>query len=90
MIITEVVIQSLEDAKSGKALIEGIPKERITKAKELTVGILEGGMQSGKTSVMFILKDGNTAKVAEMSVNNFEMLAGAVKGAVERFEGKGV
>lgn len=88
MIATKVVIQSLEDAKMGKSLVDGVTSENIEKAEELTVAILEGGMESGKTSIMFILRDGNKAKVGEMSAAQMEMLIGAFKGAIQRFEGR--
>jgi hypothetical protein len=87
MISTKIIIQSLEDVANGMELMEGIPKESVSTAKDFSVAILESGMVSGKTSLMFILKDGNKAKIAEMSAAQFEMLVGAVKGAVERFKG---
>jgi hypothetical protein len=53
-----------------------------------SVGILEAGMQSGKTSLSFNVKLTNGRYVvAEMSAGMFLQLAGAVRGAVERFEG---
>lgn len=67
--------------------MEGISMDDLVEAKEFKFGILEGGMISGKTSLMFLLKD-EKGKVhyAECSGNQFEMLIGAFRGSVERFE----
>lgn len=49
-------------------------------------GILEGGMVSGKTSVMLIGKNAEGEYAAlEISADLFETLAGAVRGARARF-----
>jgi hypothetical protein len=84
-----VVINTLADARAGIPIVEGCTRENITQADQLTIGILESGMTSGRTSLMFILtmNDG-TFKVAECSAAQFEMLIGAVRGAVKRFEGR--
>lgn len=80
-----VVIQSLKEAAKGTPLLENSPPiENYTRC-DLTVGILEGGMQSGKTSLMILLQDGDKVYYAEMSANHFEALGHAVRGAQERF-----
>ncbi len=85
----KIVIQSLEDAENGKPILENSPPaDQYKRLEDVTVGILEGGMQSGKTSLMFIAQDKNKeVHYFEMSANNLEMLAGAVKGAQARFGG---
>ena len=84
------VIQSLEDAKNGKPILKNSPPA--TEYRELgdvTVGILEGGMQSGKTALMFLSRDKHgEVYYFEMSAKNFEMLNGAVEGAMARFGDK--
>jgi hypothetical protein len=83
----KVVIQSLDDVKNGKPIVEGMTPENIEETHNLTVGVLESGMESGKTSLMFVLQMGDgTFKVAEMSAGQFEMLTSVVKGAVMRFD----
>ncbi len=86
MIETTIRIQSLEDAANGDPLIEGAKK--VTEAEHLTVCILEGGMESGRTSLSFTLKEGSEYHVAQMSLRQFEALSFAVQGAKSRFGGK--
>lgn len=52
-----------------------------------SIGILEGGMQSGKTSLVFNMKlpDGSYV-MAQMSAGIAGLVAGAVRGAEERFK----
>jgi len=55
-------------------------------AKIIVFSILEGGMQSGKTSCgIFFEMDGKKG-FAQLSAEMFESLSAAVRGAVERFE----
>lgn len=86
MSVLTIKIQSLEDEKAGKLIIEG-KSHKVEEAQHLTIGILEAGMESGRTSISFIshLKDG-THVIAQASAAHFEMLIGAVRGAVQRFE----
>ena len=89
MYTVKVRIQSLEDVSNGIPIKEGISKETVVNCPEITFAILEGGMQSGKTSCMFILENGDGKHyVAECSAEMFETMAGAVKGAKERFGDK--
>ena len=81
-----IKINSIEDAKAGKKIVETATKENTVECVNLTAGILEGGMESGKTSIMFILEmpDGTHA-VAQLTQDLLDGLNGAVRGAVERF-----
>ncbi len=86
----KIVINSIEDAENGK----GIMKEDILpdlsnlkETKDLTIGILEKGTRGGQTTLMFCLKnEDGTISMAQCTGNQFEMLIGAFRGAVERFE----
>lgn len=86
MISVRVVINSLEDAKEGKPIDPEAKLEDITECEELIVGILEGGMESGATSVMLSLRmpDGSVS-MAQISAKQFHGIDGALKGAQERF-----
>lgn len=54
-----------------------------------TVAILEGGMVSGKTSVMLhIMTDKGESVIVETSAAIFDGLCGAVRGADLRFRAK--
>ncbi len=81
-----LVIQSKQDYREGKPLVRDKKLKDLEKCENLTIGILEGGTVSGQTTLMFCLemKDGSV-KVGEITNNHFEMLIGAVRGAVERF-----
>jgi hypothetical protein len=85
MISTSITIQSIEDAKKGKPLIEGVVRENIHECERFSVGILEAGTVGGQTSIMFICQDGGKAVVGQMTANQFEMLIGAFRGAIQRF-----
>ena len=86
MIEVTVKIQSLEDVKDGKGILE--KKAVPIKVDHLTVGILEDGMESGRTSLMFLLENGDKVYMAEMSMDMFEGLCSAAHGARIRFGGK--
>lgn len=85
MPMTKIVIQSIEDAKNGTKLVEGVTRENIHECEEFSVGILEKGTQGGQTSIMFICRDGDKATIGQMTANQFDMLIGAFRGAVQRF-----
>lgn len=85
MVATKVTIQSLEDARNGKALIQGVIRENIHECEEFSIGILEAGTEGGQTTLMFICKDGDKAVVGQMTANQFDVLIGAVRGAIKRF-----
>lgn len=86
MTAISVTVQSLEDVKAGKPLVEGIEAANIHEADQFQVAILERGTKGGQTSLMFILEDGHgNANIAQMTGNQFEMLVGAFRGALERF-----
>lgn len=81
-----VKFQSLEDAASGIGLIEGMTPTNAIESQRITVAIQEGGMASGKTSLMFILEYPNPVyRYFQLSGALFEGLCGAYKGAQERF-----
>ncbi len=85
MVAVKLVIQSVEDAKNGKPLLEGVTQENLHECEEFSIGILEKGTIGGQTTLMFICKDGDKAVVGQMTANQFEMLIGAVRGAIQRF-----
>lgn len=76
---TTIVIQSIEDARNGKKLVEGVERENLHECEEFSVGILEKGTVGGQTTLMFICRDGDNAVVGQMTANQFEMLVGSVR-----------
>lgn len=83
----KVRIQSLQDAFNGEPVVEGLDPKKTNQTKDFTVCILEGGMQSGATSLLFALKfEDGSASVAEMSGKHLEALYKAYLGAQERFK----
>lgn len=84
-----IVIQSLEDAKNGKGIIDIKLEDswKIKEATELTIGILEKGTSGGQVSFMFMLEmsDG-TFSMSQITANMFESLISIYNGAVQRFE----
>jgi hypothetical protein len=86
MMLTNVHIQSLADVAAGKPLIENLDATLAQPTHTADFGILEGGCQSGATSVMLVLRDTNgRGLIFECSAQHFETMAGAVRGAVARF-----
>lgn len=85
MISINVKIQSVEDAEKGIG-ITNKPADKIVESDSLTVGILEAGMKSGATSLMFCLEmpDGSVA-MAQCSAKQFRALSKALDGAEQRF-----
>jgi hypothetical protein len=83
----KVVINSIEDSEAGKRIIEDVKEEDVKETTDITVGILERGTESGKTTLMFCLKypDGKIS-LAQMTGRNFEALHQIYLGAKERFE----
>jgi len=86
MVHLDVKIQTLEMAKNGEGVVPN-SLEDITEAKSMTVGILEGGMQSGATSIMFCLDmpDGTVA-MSQCSAKQLRALAKVLEGAEQRFK----
>lgn len=82
-----VIIQSLEDFKNGKPLIEGSTKENTYTTNEpVTFAILEGGTQSGATSISIIIKDKNGMNVVgQITKGHFDAINSALQGAIQRF-----
>ena len=82
----KIVINSKEDAESGKPIAEQVTKENMIEAKSLTVGILEGKTVRGQTTLMFILENPDeTNSISQMTGNQLEMLIEAYKSADVRF-----
>lgn len=83
----KVIIKEKEDTKS---IVQELNLVSPIQQVELShFIILEAGMKSGKTSVMFHFKLANgTSVIAETSAAIFNGMASAVKGAVIRFEEK--
>jgi len=87
MTTLNIVIQSLEDAKNGVPILKNSPPAtEYIPLEDATLGILEGGMHYGKTSIMILSKDA-AGKVyyLETSAELFMLAAAAVQGARERF-----
>jgi hypothetical protein len=82
-----VVIQSLEDARSGKPLIKGGTSENTYETTEpITFTFLEGGMQSGATSLGVVMKDKEGNNVfGQLTPGHLKMLNQVLKGVQERF-----
>lgn len=81
----KITIQSVEDAKAGKAIVPGLDMAK-TEECQMEIGILEKGTVNGQTTLMFICtgEDGLT-KCGQMTANQFEMLIATFRGAVQRF-----
>lgn len=80
----EIRIQGLEDV--GNALYPELAKETVKHHGAVThIGIMEHGMTSGKTSVMIFGQDEKGIVALELGAEMFDTIAGAVKGAVQRF-----
>lgn len=73
MVTLDIVIQSKQDAKEGKSILPKDAAAYLTQESAI-MGILEGGMQSGKTSVSFCAKDQQGKYlVIELSADLLEM-----------------
>lgn len=83
---TVIKIQSKADAKAGKALVVNPKKKEVHQLEFHTVGILEGGMESGETSLMFIMEDDDNIIISEVSARHFKMMQEALRGAEARWE----
>ncbi len=79
-----VRIQSKDDNKKGPLFPELVGKKTF-KAGDIHVGILEGGMVSGETSVMFLVETAEALVCVEMSADMLNTINGVSQGAVERF-----
>lgn len=85
MQIIGLTIQALEDiGKVGPRIKSPLT---IRPLDVTDVCFMEGGTVSGKLSVFMVLKDKAGIEFkAEITEDNFHMIAGLFKGAVERFE----
>lgn len=85
MVHTKIIIKKKNDPTPA---LEGITSDtKIVNGTIDTMIILEGGMESGKTAVVFHinLPDGSVL-IAQTSAAIFETMAGALRGAEQRFE----
>lgn len=81
-----VRLQSLAQAKGGQCMFPEFIGHPIKNAEPQTFGILEGGMQSGATSVgMHLRLDDGTLVFFQMSAPMFRQLADALTGAELRW-----
>lgn len=81
------MIQTIEDGKTQKNAIPFDPKKTTTTLEFEGVTIMEGGMQSGATSLAFKLVDKNGNQYwAEMSALLLQTLTSTLNGAEERFQ----
>jgi hypothetical protein len=85
-----LVIQTLEEAKKGLAVFPdmvGLPESEVGQLLIEDIAILENRTDGGKTGIVIKMKDIVTDKlyIAELSVDTFAMINGAVKGAEARF-----
>lgn len=89
MAVLKVKIQSIEDAAQGiPAIYPDITSpDQVVQHPDVTAVIMEGGMQSGATSIMFVLRGGgdNTPQYGEISGKLLETLYMAYKGAQARW-----
>ena len=82
----ELTIVSLDDIEKGKHPLENVKREDIQTAHHFSVGVLEANTTTGRTGLMFILKDKEgTSHVARMTASQFDMLVGIFRGAIHRF-----
>lgn len=91
MIHLNIIIQSLEDAESKRnPILPNTSKENIIESEDITVGILEGGMQSGGTSLMICLPvpGYDDVVIGQISESLFEGLISTYRGAQTRFKKK--
>lgn len=58
---------------------------KVTEGVLNKMGILEAGMQSGRTSVSLIVQVGDEHVLAQISAGQFMQMAAAVRGAAARF-----
>lgn len=61
----------------------GSPRYHVASFNQIGVAFLEGGMSSGKTSVMLSLDLGDCSAVVELSLEALETLVAAGRGAAE-------
>ena len=84
MLRLDIRIQEKKDA--NKPLFPEVAKAGYEEGKLESIGILEGGMQSGKASLMLNIKtDDGTYVIAEISADLFDGCASALRGARQRW-----
>lgn len=82
-----IVINSKEDAAAGTPIVKDLKMEDLRESNDLTIAILQEGMQSGATSLMFLIKNADgTTSMAQTSKALFEQVYAALLGAEQRWE----
>lgn len=86
MPVANITIQSLEDAAQGKHGVIPGNEAHLIREVPMKIQILEKGTVGGQTTISFV-NTGEDGKhyIGQMTANQFEMLIGAFRGAVERF-----
>jgi hypothetical protein len=86
VISLEVRIQTKADAAAGNTMFPEVPRMRTTEFAAYGAAILEGGMQSGETSVALLGRTaGGDWAVIQLSAALVKTLAAGVIGAEHRF-----
>ena len=79
-----IKIQDLKDA--DKTLFPEL-KDKFIEGQVESVGILQGGMESGKASLCLNIKlDDDTYVIAQLSAGMIESISAAVRGAQQRWD----
>jgi len=86
--VISVLIQSLDDVAAGKQLVSPEIAATLHEAEFVNLTILEGGTATKRTSVGIVARDTKTNEhvLIQCTAEMFQTLAGAVQGAVLRFE----
>ena len=82
MNVVNIKILAKDDEGS---LFTGLGNGKLLESKITDVGILEAGMESGKTSVSLLIPNGDGNILVQISAGQFEQIAAAVRGAAQRF-----
>lgn len=82
----DIKIQSLEEFEDGSVLFPELKDKFQADLNPKKMSILEGGMESGKTSIMLFMEDesGNIYTL-QMSADMLNTINAAAQGAVQRF-----
>lgn len=83
----QVTVISKQDSENGKRMYPKLHPEDVRESeKPMKVGLLEGGMQSGRTSVTIAIENPDgTVSTTQCSARNIEQLYHVVKGVQQRF-----
>lgn len=83
----EIKIQSKEEADKGNKLFPELHSDYTQEGYLEKVGVLEGGMESGKTGVSLIvtLDGSDDIVVVQLGAEMLNIINSTVQGAVQRF-----